>query len=544
MKQLLVLFLFFLVPICCLADDWTQWDQLNDGALNGIEFSHRNECSAAMKGPNCTLQWRFLSNYEEPVMVEYTIAWDVGNQLKSEHRRITLQPGENSCTSFTVSGADLEEISVRVVTDPKLVQEAEPTRTEPQPAPLTEKEQEELRRAKRAKQQEQEDLRRAEKAQQQEELTRLAEKVKKQQQDELNRAAVKAEKQEELTRAAEKVEKQKQEELNRAADSAQKQEELSRAAEKIETRKREELKQVAEKAQKQEELSRAAAKAEKQRHEELSRAAEKAQKQEELARAAVKAEKQKQEELSLATEKAKQQEELSRAAEKAQQQQQEELIKAAEKAQQQEQEELILAEKARQQEQEKLRRAKRARQQEQEDLRRAEKARQLEPVELKTEELKKKTHVNAALPPQQREETKQKEEPQRLQLSQARRVIDRASPSTPRGDGGESDEKKQYALVKPATDCISTFSNININNWLAYRNNCSYAVHVFYSNPGFGSIDIAPDQVETSGWECEEGCTPSFGACPAGYTVLNTAMEPYTSQMQRGRDPFICGKLK
>jgi hypothetical protein len=80
MKHLLIIGLALLFPIYCSAEDWTAWDPLNDGALNGIEFSHRTDCFAAMKGPNCSLSWRFQSNYEEPAMAEFTITWDTGSE--------------------------------------------------------------------------------------------------------------------------------------------------------------------------------------------------------------------------------------------------------------------------------------------------------------------------------------------------------------------------------------------------------------------------------------------------------------------------------
>ena len=56
------IFLLFALPCLVCADDWSPWAQLDDGALNGIEFSHRSDCPVSAKDPACTLRWRFLSN--------------------------------------------------------------------------------------------------------------------------------------------------------------------------------------------------------------------------------------------------------------------------------------------------------------------------------------------------------------------------------------------------------------------------------------------------------------------------------------------------
>jgi hypothetical protein len=331
MKQLLTIVgMILLLPVWSAADEWTSWIQLNDGALNGIQFSHRSDCTGSTT--DCILRWRFLSNYEDPLEVEYTLTWDSGRDLKHVTQRTRLQPGENGSAAFSVAGTALEEVSLQVITDAQKIS-ADKERADAQL--LEQLKQEERRRDELAK--EQERLRQAEQA-----------AVKKQQE----------------------VEKQEDE---------------------------------------------------------------------------------------------------------------------------RKQEELRLAEQSR------------------------------KAVQVVVPEAKPQQEVLVDL------------------TQQATRQI---TASAPLGERVENNERNKYTFAKPATDCITTFINTNLHNWLAYRNNCSTTLHVFYSNPGFGALDLGPGQVETSGWECGNGCTPSFGACPEGYTVLNTDMEIYTPPMQRDRQPFMCGKLK
>ena len=503
MKHLLLICFALLLPIYCSADDWSGWEPLNDGALNGVEFSHKNECAAAMKGPNCILSWRFLSNYEEATMAEFTISWDTGNELKHETHQILLQPGENSSTSYNVSGLALDEISLRITADQPTNNETARTQTEALPAgkPLQttdqqaqvqqeEAQREELRKAEQLRQQEQEELRRTKRARQQElEDLRRAEKARQQEQEELNQA--------------EKVRSQKQEEL--------------RLAEMARLKELEEL--------------RLADMARQQKQEQLNRAEKARQQEQEELRLAEKARQQKQEELNRAEKARQQEQEALLQAEKLRQQKQEEL-KRAEKALQQEQEELAKAEQTRLLKQEELRKAKRIRQQEQEDLRRAEKARHQELA-----------HTSPALPPA---ESKPASEQPLLRLAKPKQETGQpaATPAPQAEQGGESSDTPDYTFAKPATDCITTFVNTKGINTLAYKNSCSYAVLVFYTNPGLGTLKIGSERQETSGFECGDNCTPIYGACPEGYTVLNTSREPYTPEMQRERQPFLCGKVK
>jgi len=361
MKQLIMAGLFLLLPVWSTADEWTPWAKLSDGKLNGLQFSHRSECTSSRK--ECALLWRIMSNYEEPLMTEVTITWDSGKSLKNVIQRVKLQPGENISAAFSVSGMALEEVSVRVLAEPGLLQhQVQQEQIRPQ--------QDELRQAEQTRTQKKEEELRSEQA-------------RKQKQDQELRS--------ELAR------KQKQVEELRS----------------------------------------------------------------ELAR------KQKQDE----------------------------------------------------------------------EQRRSEQARERE-AQLRA--LQERKQEQPARRPMEETGKKQQESP----LDLARQEFREITPSASRDERGESDERKNYTFAKPATDCITTFINTKLHNWLAYRNNCSTKLHVFYSNPGFGSLEIDAGQVETSGWECGDGCLPSFGACPEGYTVLNTALEIYTPLMQREREPFMCGKLK
>ena len=389
MKQLIMAGLFLLLPVWSTADEWTPWAKLSDGKLNGLQFSHRSECTSSRK--ECALLWRIMSNYEEPLMTEVTITWDSGKSLKNVIQRVKLQPGENISAAFSVSGMALEEVSVRVLAEPGLLQH--------------QVRQEQIRP----------------------------------QQDELRQA--------EQTRT-----QKKEEELRSEQARKQKRDEVRRNEQPRKQKKEKELR------------------------------SEQARKQ-------------------------KQDQELR-----------------SELARNQKQVEELRSELARKQKQD-------------EEQRRSEQARERE-AQLRA--LQERKQEQPARQPMEETGKKQQESP----LDLARQEFREITPSASRDERGESDERKNYTFAKPATDCITTFINTKLHNWLAYRNNCSTKLHVFYSNPGFGSLEIDAGQVETSGWECGDGCLPSFGACPEGYTVLNTALEIYTPLMQREREPFMCGKLK
>jgi hypothetical protein len=97
------------------AADWSPWTPLDDGALNGIEFSHRSDCPAKADKSTCPLIWRFRSGYEDPVELEYTLTWNTPKGTKTQTKRFRCLPGENSAAAFTVSGSSLEEVTVRVI---------------------------------------------------------------------------------------------------------------------------------------------------------------------------------------------------------------------------------------------------------------------------------------------------------------------------------------------------------------------------------------------------------------------------------------------
>jgi hypothetical protein len=388
---------------------------------------------------------------------------------------VTLQPGENSAPSFTVSGVALDEISLRVIVDQQTSTATEQGPSETQPLPQSPQEQEELRRAKRTRLQDQEDLRRAEKVRQleQENLAAAAELSQKQEQEQKKLAAV-----------AELKRKQEQDKLAAAAELKQKQE------------------------QEQKKLAAAAELKRKQEQEKLAAAAELKRKQEE------------------------EQKKLAAAAELKRKQEQEIQALVAEMKRNQSQKKLSLAGAAKKREEEESSTAAPVKgvHEQKEPAHGAELMRQQAETRPAPRELQPEEPVlSQALPPL---------------LGQPRQGISQTASSSPEGNRGPFSGKKEYSFIKPATDCITTFINAEMNGWLAYQNNCSSAVHLFYSNPGFGSLDIGPGEVETSGWECDESCTPSFGACPEGYSVLSTTMDIYTPQMQRERKPFMCGKAK
>ena len=125
-KRFLILFLFSFLVYAASGfsgtDDWSPWKKLDDGGLNGIEFSHKNNCPPT--GVDCDLLWRFSSAYETDVTVDYTIAWDTGNGIQEKNVRTTLKPGENQDDSFAVTGVALDEVSVKIVADREVLSAA------------------------------------------------------------------------------------------------------------------------------------------------------------------------------------------------------------------------------------------------------------------------------------------------------------------------------------------------------------------------------------------------------------------------------------
>jgi len=123
LSSVLVVTLLLCVSGVSPAKEWSSWQKLDDGALNGIEFSFSDNCPPG-GAVDCNLSWRFLSNYETDVMVEYTIAWDTGAAIREQSVRTTLKPGENRDASFTVIGAALDEVSVKIVADKQVLEAA------------------------------------------------------------------------------------------------------------------------------------------------------------------------------------------------------------------------------------------------------------------------------------------------------------------------------------------------------------------------------------------------------------------------------------
>jgi hypothetical protein len=106
---------------------WSPWSKLDDGALNGIEFSHSNDCATPGGTIPCTHSWRFNSLYETEVELEYTIAWDSGTGIQKKTARTRIKPGDNRDSTFTVSAVALDELSVRVVADAAVLKDARNT---------------------------------------------------------------------------------------------------------------------------------------------------------------------------------------------------------------------------------------------------------------------------------------------------------------------------------------------------------------------------------------------------------------------------------
>lgn len=125
MRYLLLLVLLTTCATSALAETgrgWSPWYKLDDGGLNGIEFSHKNDCQPGGTA-SCDLQWRFSSGYETPVEIEYTIAWESGGPQKMSER-VKIEPGINVSDAFTVKGSALDEVSVRLISDKKILAEA------------------------------------------------------------------------------------------------------------------------------------------------------------------------------------------------------------------------------------------------------------------------------------------------------------------------------------------------------------------------------------------------------------------------------------
>ncbi|ACD93958.1 hypothetical protein [Trichlorobacter lovleyi] len=125
MRYLFIMVLLITCSTSSLAETgrgWSPWYKLDDGGLNGIEFSHKNDCPPGGTAA-CNLQWRFSSAYETPVEIEYTIAWENGGPQKRSER-VNIQPGVNVSDAFTVKGAALDEVTVRLISDKKILAEA------------------------------------------------------------------------------------------------------------------------------------------------------------------------------------------------------------------------------------------------------------------------------------------------------------------------------------------------------------------------------------------------------------------------------------
>jgi hypothetical protein len=470
-KLLIIASLFVLSPVWCCATDWSRWAQLDDGALNGVEFSHRSDCPVSAKDPACALRWRFMSNYEEPTDVDFTLSWETAKGLKKKTQRVKLKPGENSSTTFSVSGTALDEVSVRLIADPRTISAARQALTEAQQL-------QEQQQRQALEQQEQE---RAAQEQKVKDRQRFAALTRKEQQ-----------------RREDEARQQQEEQAARQQEAAFRQQEAAQREQEAEAQARRDRKQQAEED----------AEAQERSDEARSRRSEE---NTQMWKNAINGISQS----------------LQNSADKS--------SAAWGQVAQMNQE---VAEQKRRQKEERERRAEDARlsqqrdaqrQQEREDARRAEQAQERERL---------------AQAQRRQEEQQRQQDQQRRQVAQTQESTRQIVASAAQSERGESDERRNYTFARPATDCITTFINTKMSNWLAYRNKCSSTVHVFFANPGFGSFEIGPGKVETSGRECGDGCTPLYVACPEGYTELNTDMTNYLMADLRAGKSFQCGKHK
>ena len=132
MRHLPALLLLFTCSTSAFAETgrgWSPWYKLDDGGLNGIEFSHKNDCPPGGAAV-CTHHWRFHSGYETPVEINYTITWVESSIPRNKSERVNLPPGVTESAVFTVRGTALDEVTVRLVADKKILAEARKEVTE------------------------------------------------------------------------------------------------------------------------------------------------------------------------------------------------------------------------------------------------------------------------------------------------------------------------------------------------------------------------------------------------------------------------------
>jgi len=220
MKRIPIIFILIQVLAgVSFAAEWSPWYKLADGALNGIEFSFKDDCPSR-DSTTCNRWWRFSSAYETPVTVESVIVWEGSAGSQKKRDRLTLKPGVNSSPAFTLYGA-IDEVTVRVIADERVLDEARQEVAAEQERKAQEK-QHKVDEARRA-----EEARQAAEAQRQEAARQAAEEQNRQEEQEEEdreyRRAQYRQKEQAVTdkRKAEKARKDKDKAAKKAADARQ-----------------------------------------------------------------------------------------------------------------------------------------------------------------------------------------------------------------------------------------------------------------------------------------------------------------------------------
>ncbi|MGB7281273.1 MAG: hypothetical protein WBE13_03340 [Candidatus Acidiferrum sp.] len=111
------------------------------------------------------------------------------------------------------------------------------------------------------------------------------------------------------------------------------------------------------------------------------------------------------------------------------------------------------------------------------------------------------------------------------------------------GNSGGNSGQKAAPYAQPVNNCVSSFFDPTVYNWLSYQNNCSQEITVAFSAKNgtgiWGSMNLQPGQKGNTGWSNSEIRSEGgvdYYACPYTYvaTDLNgkTIIAPAVSQFQ------------